>query len=220
MPDGLQHKRHPDRIINMPPQAPQTPSQQFDFITQNGQPSKKGSGLPLPHLPKLDWIILGAVLGVIILVIIVSSLSGNKSGNSQNYLVALARGQEIIRVSTSIGQLTQDTPTQNLSATVQNSLTSEQAQLTSYLAGQKIKVSTVQLAADKNSNTDTQMQTASTNGNLSGVYASYLKAQLAVYETDLQQAYKNAGPKGKVILSSAYNSAQVILQSSQVADAT
>ncbi len=199
---------------------PQTPSQQFDFITQDGQPSKKGSGLPLPHLPKLAWIILGAVFGVIVLVIIVSSISGNKGDNSQNYLVALARGQEIIRVSTSVGQLAQDTPTQNLSATVQNSLTSEQTQLTSYLADQKVKPGTLQLAADKNSNTDTQMQTASTNGNLSGVYASYLKAQLATYETDLQQAYKNAGPKGKTILSNAYNSVQVILQSPQVADAT
>ena len=199
---------------------PQTPSQQFDFITQGGKPAKSGSRLPLPHLPKLAWIILGIGLGILILVVAVSALSGNKGGNSLNYVAAMARSQEIIRVSTNVGQLATDSPTQNLAATVQSSLASEQAQLTSYLATQKIKASTAQLAADQNSNTDNQMKTASTNGNLSSVYASYLKAQLAAYETDLQTAYKDAGPKGKSILSAAYNSVQVILQSSQVAAAT
>jgi hypothetical protein len=199
---------------------PQTPSQQFDFITKDGPAaSKKGFKLPSTGLPKILTRSILIVFILAILIVVYSIIAGSSGSRDEDYIGALARGQEIIRVSTNVGQLSQNPSTQNLAATIQASLTSQQSQITTYLTGQKVKVSTAQLNADQNSSTDSQMQTASTNGNLDDTYYAYLKTQLGVYQNDLQTAYKSAGPHGKVILTSAYNSVQVILQSSQLASA-
>ena len=203
----------------MQPQAP-SPNPNLDFILKNGQPAKKGFKLPTAGLPKLAVRILAGVFILAVLVVIYSIIAGRGGSSSQDYVNALARGQEIIRVSTSVATLSTDSQTQNLAATTQNTLASEQAQLTSYLTTQKLKVGDAALNVDKNSATDTQMQTASTNGNLSSVYTSYLKAQLQKYRTDLQTAYKSSGPHGKAILSAAYDSVGIILASSQVAGAS
>lgn len=203
----------------MQPQKPASPNPQYDFIMSDKQASQKGLKLPSLGLPKPVKIGLAVLIGLIILIVAYSLLTSGKSSNSQLYASALARAQEIARVSTSVGTLAQDSQTQNLAATTQNALSSEQAQITSYLAEQKIKVSTSSLAADDNTATDTQMQNAATNGNLPGVYASYLKTQLAEYQNDLQSVYKTAGPNGKTILNSAYNSTVVLLAIPQVASA-
>lgn len=197
---------------------PQSPNPQYDFIMKDGQRAKKGFGLPKLNLPRPVLISLAGIVGLFILIIGYSLLSSGKTSSSQGYVAAMARAQEIARVSTSVATLAQDSPTQNLAATAQNTLSSEQAQLTTYLKGQKIKVSTVALAADKSSATDTQMQTASTNGNLASVYAAYLKTQLGLYQKEIQIAYKTAGPSGKAILNAAYASVKVILASPQVAN--
>jgi hypothetical protein len=199
---------------------PQSSNPNYDFIMKDGQQVKKGFGLPKLNLPKPIKIGLAVIIGLFVLIIIYSLFSSGKTSSSQGYAAAMARAQEISRVSTSVGTLAKDSQTQDLAATTQNSLASEQSQLASYLKGQKIKITTATLAADKNSATDTQMQTASTNGNLAGVYASYLKTQLGLYQTELQAAYKTAGPSGKAILNTAFSSVKVILASPQVASAS
>ena len=197
---------------------PRAPNSNYDFIMKDGQPAKKGFKLPSTGLPKKAVWAIGGVLGLMILAVIYSAVSGG-GGSGQPYANALARGQEIIRVSTSVGQLAQDVPTQNLAATTQNALTSEQTQLTAYLTTQKIKVSTLALNGDKNTSTDSAMQTANTNGNLNSVYAAYLKSQLQLYAADLKTAYNSSGSHGKTILSNAFNSTEVLLQSPEIAGA-
>ena len=192
---------------------PTSPDPKFDFMLKNKPQAKRGMGLP--NVPKPVKIILGIVVGLFLLIIISSVLSGRNKGATQPIVNAMARGQEIIRVT----QLTQqqlplqDPTTQALAATVFSSLTSEQQQLISYLAANHTKVSKVQLAADTDKTTDSNLQSASQNNNMDEAYVSYLKTNLAAYETDLQTAYKSAGPKGKAILKSAYDSTVTLLNS-------
>jgi hypothetical protein len=130
----------------------------------------------------------------------------------------MARGQEVLRV-TQLTQQTlplQDPSTQALAATVYASVSSDEAQLKSYLSKSHIKVGTAALAADTDKTTDSSLQSASQNNGLDSAYVSYLKTALAKYQTDLQTAYKAAGPNGKTILKTAFDSTATLLASPQL----
>jgi hypothetical protein len=195
---------------------PTSPDPKFDFmLKQNAKPKR---GLPLPALPKPAKIILAVVGGIFVLVIISSLLSSHKSGGTQPIVNVMARGQEILRV-TQLTQQTlplQDPSTQALAATVYASVSSDEAQLKSYLSKSHIKVSTAALAADTDKTTDSSLQSASQNNGLDSAYVGYLKTALAKYQTDLQTAYKVAGPNGKTILKSAFDSTTTLLASPQL----
>jgi DNA-binding response OmpR family regulator len=153
------------------------------------------------------------VVGLIILIIISSLLSGRKSGSTQPIALALARNAETLRVTTlAQTQLRlQDPQTQALAATVNASLTSDKAQLLSYLAINHAKVGTSQLAIDTDRSTDANFQTASQNNSLDSAYVAYLKTALPKYQTDLINAYNAAGSNGKKLLSSSYDSTKALL---------
>lgn len=193
---------------------PTSPDPQFDFMLKNNQQSKRG--FSLPRLPKPAKIALAVIVGLILLIIISSLLSGRKSGSTQPIINSVARGQEILRVTTLAQQQLhlQDPATQALAATVFGALSSDQQQLKSYLANNKTKISTALLSADLDKTTDAQLQSASQNNNLDTTYVSYLKDSLAKYETALQTAYKSAGPKGKTIIKSSFDSTKTLLNSS------
>lgn len=194
----------------MPPANPQSPNPNFDFILKEKQPSR--AGLPLANLPKPAKIGL-AVLGGIILIIVITSLLSGKGGTGQPLIGVLARGQEILRV-TQLVQQQQPAPDQatlSLAATVSSDLSSDQQQLTAYLANNKIKVSTAQLAIDTDHSSDTLIQNAAQNNNLDQAYISYLQQNLNKYENDLQTAYKAAGPNGKAILQTAFDGTSTLL---------
>jgi hypothetical protein len=195
---------------------PTSPDPKFDFMLKNNPQPKRG--LALPNMPKPVKVILGVVAGLLLLIVIGSLLSGRKSAGTQPIINAMARGQEILRVT----QLTQqqlplrDPAAQALAATVSSSLTSDQQQLRAYLANNNTKPSTAQLAADSDKTTDSSLQSASQNNNLDTAYVAYLKDSLAKYQTDLQTAYKSTGPKGKVVLKSAFDSTTTLLSSPQL----
>jgi hypothetical protein len=189
---------------------PQSPDPKFDFMLKDNQPAKRG--LALPNMPKPVKIILAAIIGVILLIIIYSLLSGRSSGATQPVINSMARGQETLRVTKLVQQLQpQDPTTQALAATVSAALSSDQAQLKSYLAANHTKPSAALLAADADKSADTQLQSASQNNSLDAAYAAYLKTNLAKYQTDLQTAYQSAGPKGKAILKVAFDSTTTLL---------
>lgn len=195
----------------MPPAEPRSPNPDFDFMLKDQPKAKRG--LPMPNLPRPVKIAM-AVAGVLILLIIVASLlSGRNKGSSQAFAGVLARGQETLRVTQLVQQQLQlqNPQTQALAATVGSALSSDAAQITSYLAKNHIKLSGAQLAADKDSSTDASLQTASQNNNLDGAYVSYLQGALTKYENDLQTAYKSAGPNGKTLLQTAFGSASTLL---------
>jgi hypothetical protein len=105
----------------------------------------------------------------------------------------------------------QDPQTQALAATVTAAISSDQKQLTDYLAASKTKVGTAQLASATDKNTDSSLQTASRNNNLDSAYVNYLKSALTKYQSDLQTAFKSAEPNGKVLLQQAFESANTLL---------
>jgi hypothetical protein len=195
---------------------PQSPNPNFDFMLKD-QPKPKRS--LMPNLSKPLKIGLAVTGGIILLIIISSLLSGRNNGASQPIIGALARGQEILRVTALLQQpplQLRDPQTQALSATVSSSLSSDQQQLVSYLAKNHTKVNTVQLAADVNKSTDASLQSASQNNNLDSAYITYLKSNLGTYQTDIQTAYKSAGSNGKALLQKSFDSVNTILSSPQL----
>jgi hypothetical protein len=171
----------------------------------------------MPNLPKPLKIGL-AILGAIILIIIVSSLlSGRNKGDTQQFVGVMARAQETIRVTTLVKQLQlQDPQTQALAATVTSSLSSDQQQIKSYLAKNHIKVKSSQLAVDTDKSIDTSLQSASQNNNLDTAYVNYIKNALTKYQSDLQLAYKDAGPNGQKILAVSFESTRALMNSAPV----
>lgn len=200
-------------MLMQPQEIPPNPNPNMDFIMNSGPAPKKGFSLPKANLPRPVKLAIGGVVVLFIIIVLSSVLFANKSGNYQPYLSALARAQEISRVSALAQDDSQDQAVQNLAATVQTSLSSQQAQITAYLKTNKASFSPKQLAADTDKTSDNQMQTAAQNNNLAGVYQAYLKQNLALYKADLSAAYTKAGPKGKAILNSAYDSVQTLLSS-------
>lgn len=184
----------------------------YEFIMKGNQATKKGSSLP--KLPRPAAIALGVVVGLFLIIVISSLLFGGKSSNAQDMINAAARATEIARVSGVAAQAAQDNPTRSLATTVQATMSSQSAQITHYLKQyKKMAVSTTALVADQNKNTDSQIQTAAQNNNLTSSYKDYLRSNLALYQTDLQTAYKSAGTNGKNLLSGEFNNVQTILNS-------
>jgi hypothetical protein len=191
---------------------PQSPDPKFDFMLKdNAQPKR---GMVLPALSKPVKIAAAVVIGIIVLIIASSILSRGKGNGAQTVISAIARGQEIVRVTQLVQtEQLQDPGTTALAATISSTLSSQQAQLTAYLAQGHTKLSSLQLSADTNKSVDTQMQAASQNGQLDVTYKNYLSQSLARYQSDLDTAYKEVGPKGKLILKDAYDSNKLLLAS-------
>lgn len=188
---------------------PQSPTPQYDFILNNQPAPKKFRPLPGPAGPARN--ILIAVLAVFLVVLLAALLLGGRSGSTQPIINVMARNQEISRVSTLVGQQSKDPTTQALVSTVNSSLGSDKARLAGYLKSSKQKYDTKSLAADLNKNTDSQMQAAAQNGTLDTAYKTYLKSGLGSYKSDLQTAYTSAGSNASQILTTAFSSTQVIL---------
>ncbi|HEX5448216.1 MAG TPA: hypothetical protein VFW90_03410 [Candidatus Saccharimonadales bacterium] len=192
---------------------PNSPNPDFDFMLKDSQPARRGLPLPSLNLPKPAKIILVAVGILFILLIIYAVLAGRGNVGRQSLIDVVQRGQEIIRVTGVIQDQLQDPDTQALAATVSSTLSSEQKQLVDYLASNHIKVSTSQLDAHTNKSTDSSLQSAAQNNNLDSTYVNYLNSGLSKYAADIQTAYKSAGPKGKQVLSDAFDSVKVLSSS-------
>jgi hypothetical protein len=189
---------------------PQSPDPKFDFMLKNNPQSGRSMGLPAMSKPVK--ITLAAVTGIVLLIIISSVLSGRNGSGSQSVIAAIARGQEIVRVTQLVQtEQLQDPGTVALATTIASTLSSQQAQLSAYLAQNHTKLSAAQLAADTNKSVDAQMQSASQNGQLDETYKNYLNQSLGRYQSDLDAAYKVVGPRGKQILKDAYDSNKVLL---------
>jgi hypothetical protein len=190
---------------------PQSPDPQFDFMLNNNPQPKRA--VALPAMSKPVKIVVFTIIAVLILIVISSLLSGRKASGTQSIPSAVAREQEILRVTQLVQtqQTLRDPGTTALAATVTASLSSQQAQITAYLAQSHIKLSKLQLAADTDKTTDAQLQDASQNNQLDSAYKNYLKQALAKYQSELQTAYNSAGPNGKVLLKDAFDSTATLL---------
>lgn len=183
-----------------------TLNQDYSFILKAPQQPKK-TGLSLNNRGLL--FLAGAVLIILVVVLVFAS-----RGSSQTEVVgAAARATEIARVSDQVIQTTSDPDAKNLASTVSLSMNSEKAQLVSYLAANKTKVGTKDLAADQSTSTDAQLQAAAQNNSLSQTYYNYLKTNLALYQTELTAASKTVGAKGQAVITSSLSNIQTLLAS-------
>lgn len=179
-------------------------------MLKNQPQAKHPLGLPagISSHAKISMAVLGTVIVLIILVV----LSSGGGGTTTAVVGVLARGTEIERVTAEVQQLgLQDPATQATAATVSTTIASDQVQLQQYLADNHAKAGKAQLAADADTSTDTEMQSASQNNNLDQTYITYLQQALTKYGSDIQTAYKAAGPVGKGILSGSITSVNTLL---------
>lgn len=193
---------------------PNAPNQQYDFILKNQKPQRGRFHLSLPGSG--SSVSRGLLIGLVVIVLILFAIlifGGNGSANKP--LVDLvARAQEINRVSTAVAnQQDVSADTKNLVATVQSVLSSQQQQIASYLAGTGTKIDPVKQTAYKDTGTDSQLTSADQAGNLAAFYQSYLKSNLANYQSALQADYKTATPKAKTLIANDYASVTTILKS-------
>lgn len=183
----------------------------FDFMLNNKQ--VKGRGFGLLHFSQPRNLLI-AVIALVVLVIIGSSFLGGHGSIPTKDLEAIAsRQQELIRVSGVAQPLLQQPQTVNLNATVTAAVTSEQAQLINYMKNQGVTVPTKTLAIDLNQTIDSQLNTARQANSADQTYTSYLKQQLASYQSLINAAYPKAGTNGKALLKDSYDSTTVLLSS-------
>ncbi len=155
-------------------------------------------------------ILVGGAVGLIIVFAIISSLIGG--GSNITPLINVAQDQnELVRVATeATGQATLQT-TQNLGQSVELSLTSAQQQLLKYLKDNGHTISSSQLQATKNSQTDKQLTAAASASDFDGAFTTVMQSQLKAYLNDINSAYSSVGPKGKALLKNQYNGGKLLL---------
>jgi hypothetical protein len=191
---------------------PQSPNKDFDFMLKE-QPQRRRI-LPSFNLSKPIKIALAVVLAIVFLIVISSVLSGRNAGKTQPFIGVLARGQETLRVTAEVQQLQlQDPQTQAMASTAASALASDKQQLLNYLARNHSKVSAAALGADNDKTSDASLQAAAQNNGLDSAYVTYLRDSLNKYETDIQTAYKTAGPNGQKLLNDISISTTTLLNS-------
>jgi hypothetical protein len=215
-PPQLQQSPQQDPYGQQPPQQPMHP-QAYEFIMQPGQPKRRGgfsfggSSLPIK--------ILAVLAGILVVVLVANAFRGVLGGGSANTaeLISVAQDQQSIIHLTA--QITEQNQLRNISVSAQNftmtanlGLTSQQADLLTYMQQNHKKVKAKVLALKVDPALDTQLQTAASSGDLDAAYKEIMTAQLNGYKTALQQAYaKTPGPNGRKLLSQEFESANLLL---------
>jgi hypothetical protein len=190
-------------------QPEQAPPPDYNFILQD-KPKPKTS--LMPNMPRVVLYGIGAVIAVLLLILIFGLVFGQKNTGTANILEAIGRSQEISRVTEAQSPKLKDPTTLSLASTTQASLTSEQSELTGWLAKHKVKADPKKLAIYKNSATDDQLQQAAQNNNLDSAYLAYLNKSLTEYANALSNAYRaTSSPSAKIILKESFDSAQTLL---------
>jgi hypothetical protein len=188
------------------------PQSAYDFILKEDQKTKKGLGVPKMSKPMM---FIGATAVLMIALIIFGVAFGGKGNKKQTGLIdILGQAQEISRVNTVELQQLHDPTIIALESTTQSALASDQAQIKSYLSGQKTKVDVKKLATYQDSNTDAQLKAAAQNNNLDNAYKAYLRTALSKYSNSLQSTYvSSTSVQAKTILKNSYDSTQTLLAS-------
>ncbi len=201
-----------DEVINQ--LTPKNDPTKFDFMLKEPPKPKRSFGLPA-NTGKPVKLLIAAVI-ILVLVFVFASFFRPKDNTSKLVLDLMAQTQEINRVSQVEDKLFDDVNTQNLAATTEAALQSQQVQLGTYLAKIKVKYKPKEIATHLNKNTDAQLLVADQNNILDSTYALYLKNALATYQSSIQALYKTTKSKTlKGILYSAYTSNLTLLKSPQ-----
>ena len=186
----------------------------YDFIVNPEKPRKTMVALPSGLKQRILFIAV-AVVVLIIIISLVSSLLKPKNNTLPALLAVADQQQELIHLSDPANM----NNTQNISGdtantinTINQSVTSAQGQLLTYLAKNGTKLKTGQVAGANEVSIDATLSTAASGGNYEATLLSTLQTQLSSYGVSLKSAYTlEKGPKGQALLTSDYKQQQLLL---------
>lgn len=181
----------------------------FDFIMKQEPKPKRSFSLPA-NLPKPLVLGVGGVILLIIILIIGSIVNGG--GKETDVYKVLSDASVISNTSQDADSSVTNTDIRTLAATTRQTMNSQEQQIKTYMTSRKIKIDNKKIKVKLDSQSSTQLQTAKFNNNYDAAYVAYLKSSLNAYQTDLKTTYQTSSPGLKLILNSAHNSNQVLLQ--------
>lgn len=156
-----------------------------------------------------------AAVTVIILYVIFSIVTGG-SGNKPKLIIVAQDQNELIRVATlttTIGQNQSAQSTQNFAQSAILSLTTEQQQLLDFMATHGGQPNAGQLAATKDTSSDTTLNNAVQASNFDPAFVGIMQNQLKNYRADLRNAFQTAhNDTEKQLLSDDFGGASLLLQ--------
>lgn len=209
----LNRAMYPDQ--NSPGNIPPPPSNNFDFIVNPPQKTKK-SLLPSfggnSFLPKILFVIGGAV-GLMVILWVVTIIFGGGNVNVGNITGLVQTQQEIIRVSDTAGESIFGQELRNSSATTRTSVISQQAQWFTVLGEEGRELGKEELALKQNTETDQRLETARTSGTFDETYTEVLQELLVNYGNQLEAAFNQAEDSDeKQRLSNHYRDVVLLLE--------
>jgi hypothetical protein len=186
---------------------------QYDFIVNTG--NHRSGGLLSANTPMKTRIVVvaGGGVALLVLALLFFALLSNTGNNNNDALIAVAQRQaELVRISQQPVTQADQQATQNFAATTYTSLMSDEQVILHVLALHNAKVSSSQLAARQNPQTDSQLASAKGSGTYDQTYLSIAQSQLNAYIQALKTAYTGAPTLGeKQDLKDAYDQAQLLV---------
>jgi hypothetical protein len=188
----------------------------YTFITQP-EPPKKGFSLPGGG-SLVTRLAYGA--GGLLVLLIIFSIAKNLIGGPSKLATFLpvAQDQQQIAHLAIVAAQQQNLPvtTQDFIATAGLTVPSNQTGLLQYLANNHYKVNPKNLTLRINPSLDAQLITAAANTTYDETFRTIMTSQLNTYVNDLKHTYaQTTGPKGRALLSSDYDQAQLLLKQLQ-----
>jgi len=165
----------------------------YDFIMNPAQAPKK-SIIPAGNSMKQRLIIVaaGAVLLLIAAIVVIALISSAGKAGQADLVKAAQQQAEIIRVSKLGLDRARGSSAKNLATTTNLSMQSDQTALLAALKTQGVKVSNEELAAGKDTKTDTALITAEQSNRFDEAFTEAIQAQLVAYQKTLKTAYDSA----------------------------
>lgn len=193
-----------------PPQ-PTAVQPNYDFITNPGQPRRA----PALGGGSMRNRILIVAVGLIVLITAFTIVKGvvGGGGNKAAMLVVVQNQQALIHLSTdAAAQTAISTINKNSATTTKAVLTSQQAQLLTYLKKQKQTVPEAKIGLKISSRVDKQLTDALASSTYDTTYHDVIKSQLTDYGLAIRAAYRvSPGLNARNLLNAEYDSV-VLLQ--------
>lgn len=187
-------------------------SNPYEFIMNPQQPKRRW-GLKGSFLTKLALIGVGVVLLLVILGAIISTAFRGSTVDIEG-LVGLAQTQqELVRLASQGAASTSQSSLRDLSVTTQLSVDTNRLQLLDYLQANGRKVTTKELNAKRDTETDARLAAAVQTSTFDSVYTQTIQESLVIYNTEVEQAQSRAvGKLEKQLLAKTKSAAELLLK--------
>ena len=166
----------------------------YDFILNPEKPKKMGKFRPggNNNLFKTVAIILGSTFILMLIATVALNFFAPKTLKKEDVIGLAQTQQELIRVTNEASGSAVQQATQNLAATVQYTITTQQQATLKLLAAKGVNVDKKQLELKQNADTDQKLTTATSTSTFDTVFTQIMENQLNSYASNLKQLYEQA----------------------------